>query len=365
MEQQYKRQNKKDKKPIYFLLGFIVFFGIFIYLITKPSLLNTAINQIQICNNINDVKIVFEKYKFDLLETDENGHKIVSKEFQNAARNKINSFNPNEDEIIDCIKWLPPEKTNINIIVIPDLSKRIIDNDNNPDQTRNDSLVLNTIWQSFVEYSKFKQDTKDKLIIDVTDKYQADGQFSKIANSLQFDLSLHKGKSNRLYFTKDKEVQYNKGINSLYEYAISNPLGADYLFYFNRHLINHLQKPTLFDNYINKVIIITDGYLEIGNGMVYTKITPELKKSPNISYTKKLIYNLGLNIPIAQIDLSNTDILVCEVNERKSGMKIDFEILKAYWENWFENMNAHKSVIIQREQATNLTKDRIKIFLKN
>ncbi|MDA3613770.1 hypothetical protein [Polluticaenibacter yanchengensis] len=365
MEQQYKKQKIKDKKPIYILSGLIVFFGIFIYFITKPSLLNTAIDKIQISNNINDVKILFERYKFDLLETDELGNKIVSPEFQNAARNKIQSFNPGEDEIADCIKWLPPAKSHINIIVIPDLSKRIVDHENNPDQVKNDSLVLNTIWQSFVEYSKFRQDTKDRLIVDVTDKYQANGQFSKIANNLQFDLSSHKGKSNRLYFTKDKDLQYTQAIDSLYKYGISKTSGADYPHYFERYLIHHLKKPTLFENYINKVIIITDGYLEIGGNKIYTNLIPELKKSPSISYTKKLIDKLELNIPTGIIDLSNTDILICEVNERKSGKKVDLEILYAYWENWFEKMNARKKLIIQREQATDLTKDKIKAFLKN
>jgi hypothetical protein len=77
----------------------------------------------------------------------------------------------------------------LNIIVIPDLSRRITDTIENPKQIENDLVVLNTIWSSFVEYSKLKQDTKDKLIVDVTDIDQAKGQFSSIANQLQFDLS--------------------------------------------------------------------------------------------------------------------------------------------------------------------------------
>jgi len=374
MEQtQRKKHKKKDKKPIYLLLGFLIFFGVFIYFITRPSLQSKAIDQIQVCSNVNDVKSLFERYKFDLLENGENGNKIVALDFQNAVRDKLNSFNLNDDEIQKCLEWLPPAKTNINVIVIPDLSRRIIDTINNPNQINNDIFVLNTIWHSFVDYSKLKQDTKDKLIVDVTDIDQAKGQFGEVANQLQFDLSTHKGKSNRLYFTEKKDKQFEQAITKMYQSAKQQPLGADYLLYVRRYLSNRIKKSTLYDNYINKVIIITDGYLELeksqdyGNGLRwnYTECNPQLYRSVNIGNTKELITSLGLSIPKQPVDLSNTDILVCEVNERKTGKTKDFEILKAYWEDWFERMNTHKISFIQREQANDLTKKKIEDFFKN
>jgi hypothetical protein len=367
MEQtQRKKHKKKDKKPIYLLLGFLIFFGVFIYFITRPSLQSKAIDQVQVCSNVNDVKSLFERYKFDLLENDENGNKIVAIDFQNAVRDKLNSFNLNDNEIQKCLEWLPPAKTNINVIVIPDLSRRIIDTINNPNQINNDMVILNTIWHSFVDYSKLKQDTKDKLIVDVTDIDQAKGQFGEVANQLQFDLSTHRGKSNRLYFTEDKDKQFEHAITKMYQSAKQKPLGADYVFYFRRYLINHIKKPTLYDNYINKVIIITDGYLEAENRPADTKLTPQIYKSVNIGNIKETITSLGLNISKVQgVDLSNTDVLVCEVNERRIGKTKDFEILKAYWEDWFERMNAHNTTFIQREQANDLTKKRIEEFFKN
>ncbi|MEM8522941.1 hypothetical protein [Flavobacterium sp. PL12] len=372
---QRKKHKKKDKKPLYLLLGFLIFFGIFIYVLTRPSLQSKAIGQIQVCSNVNDVKSLYERYKFDLLETDENGNKIVALEFQDAVRNKLSSFNLNEVELGKCLEWIPPSKTSLNIIVIPDLSRRITDTIENPRQIENDLIVLNTIWNSFVEYSKLKQDTKDKLIVDVTDIDQAKGQFSSIANQLQFDLSTHKGKSNRLYFTQAKNKQFNNAVVALYKSAKEKPLGADYIFYFRRYLVNHLKKPTLYDNYINKVVIITDGYLELekrqdyggGSRWNYTEINNPLYSSVNIGNIKNTITSLSLNIPkLNNIDLKYTDILVCEVNERKTGKTKDFEILKAYWEDWFERMNANKDKIsfIQREQANEITKTQINEFFK-
>jgi hypothetical protein len=357
--------RKKDKKPLYLLVLFIFIFGVFIYLLTRPSLQSTAIEKLQVCNNTNDVKTLYERYKFELLETDENGLKVVSSEFQNAVRQKLSSFNLNNEELVKCLDWIPPSKKNINVIVIPDLSRRIIDTINNPNQINNDKFVLSTIWKQFIEYSKLKQDSKDRLMVDVTDIDQAKGQFSIIANKLLFDLSEHKGKSNRLYFTGEKNNQFYNAISELYESAKQKPLGADYLFYFRRHLVNHIKKPTLYDKYINKVIIITDGYLESENRDSDTKITPQLYNSLKTGNTIELITVLGLSIPKVNIDLSNTDILVCEVNERKIGRTKDFEILQAYWYDWLSRMKANKISFIQREQANDLTKQRIEDFFKN
>jgi hypothetical protein len=358
------KKKKKDRKPIYLLLSFLIVFTVFVYFITRPSLQSKAIDQIQVCSNANDVKSLFEHYKFDLLENDENGNKIVATEFQDAVRNKLNSFNLNEEEVNKCLEWLPPAKKSINVIVIPDLSRRIIDTINNPNQIENDIFVLNTIWQSFAEYSKLKQDTKDKLMVDVTDIDQAKGQFSVVANQLQFDLSTHKGKSNRLYFTDDKTQQFDKAVTLMYQSAKQKPLGADYPFYFRRYLVNHIKKNNLYETYTNKVIIITDGYLEAEDRPADTKLTPQLYKSVTIGNTKEMITTLGLNIPKVSIDLSNTDILVCEVNERRTGKAKDFEILQAYWNDWLQRMDAHKISFIQREQANDLTKKRIENFLR-
>lgn len=361
--QQFKRK-KKNRKPIFLLLAFLLLFIVFIYFITKTSLQSKVIDQIQSCSNVNDVKSLFERYKFNLLESDDNGNKIVAIEFQDAVRNKLNSFNLNDKELGECLAWLPPTKTSINIIIIPDLSKRIIDSINNPKQIENDLLVLNTIWHSFMDYSKLRQDTKDYLMVDVTDIDQAKGQFNKVADKLRFDLSMHKGKSNRLYFTDDKTKQFESAVVEMYNSAKQKPLGADYLFYFKRYLVNRIKKNTLFERYLNKVVIITDGYLETEQ-RTDTKLTPSLYKSIATGNIKDMITFLGLGIPKVPVDLSDTDVLVCEVNERRGGKNKDFEILRVYWEDWLSRMNSHKISFIQREQANGITKAQIEAFLRN
>jgi len=365
-QQQINAKKKKDKKPIYILFGFLLFFCFFVFLLTRPSTQSKAIRELETCINKKDVEIVWYKYKSDLFQDED---------FLNEIRTKLTSYNLNDYELKECRSWLPPSQTSINVIVIPDLSRRITDTLNNPNQIDNDKFVLKTIWKAFVGYSKLKQDTKDRLIIDVTDIDQAKGQFGTIANNLQFDLSNHKDKSNRLYFTEVKNTMFTKSIDALYNSAKEKPLGADYRLYFKRYLSEHLQKPTLFDNYINKVIIITDGYLEAENKPADTKIKgyqSQLYKSVDSGNTKDVITTLRLNIPKVDIDLSNTDVLVCEVNERRfvpftkipnQGKGRDFEILRAYWEDWINRMGRKKLVFTAREKANEMTAKKINEFI--
>ena len=358
MESVQKKSKKiKDKKPLYILAVFFVFFGVFIYLITIPSNQSKAIKELETSFNKKDVEMVWYKYKSDLYQDEE---------FLFETRKKLSSLNLTEEEIIECRGWLPPAPTSINLIIIPDLSRRIVDSLNNPNQIDNDLFVLETIWKSFVDYSKLKQNTNDKLIIDVTDIDQAKGQFGEVANKLQFDLSSHKGKSNRLFFTNEKDKQFETSVKEMYKLAKEKPLGADYRFYMRRYLANHLKKPTLFDNYINKVVLITDGYLEAENKPADTKIygfEKPLHQAVSIGNILKVITANGLNIPKVAIDLSNSEVLVCEVNERRAGKGYDFEILKTYWEDWFKRMNVKKINFIQREQANELTAKRVTDFI--
>jgi hypothetical protein len=377
--------KKKSKKPLIVLFGFMVFFAIFIYLITRPSLQNEVNEKIELCTNKDDVKQLYERYKFDLIETDEFGNKIVSLEFQNAVRKKLESFNLSEQDLLECLTWIPPTNNNLNVIIIPDLSRRIIDSTNNPEQIQKDLYVLKEIWLSFKEITKLKRDSKDQLIIEVTDKEQALGKFSQIADDLQFDLSVHKGKTNRLFFVPKLDVQFDQAVQKMYQLASKNPLGADYFMYFRRELAQRIKKPTLWDNYENKIIIITDGYLEAENKAPYTKIKENwpvkfdyldaLHKGVDLGNVLDVITLNGLNIKaIKNLDLSNCELLICEVNERRFqtnnstipsvGKEYDFDILEAYWTDWFRRMGAKEDNIKfePSRQANSDTKRLIREF---
>ena len=68
MENNQVKKRKQNRKPLYILLVFIGVFSLFIYMLVKPSLESTAINEISTCLNTEDVKSIFYKYRTDLIE---------------------------------------------------------------------------------------------------------------------------------------------------------------------------------------------------------------------------------------------------------------------------------------------------------
>jgi len=175
-----------------------------------------------------------------------------------------------------------------------------------------------------------------------------------------------------LFFTEAIDDTYFSNIDRLYQFAQDRPLGADYVLYLKRYLASKLKAPTLFDNHINKVIIITDGYLEAeghdGNHIIYTRFYGFQQDLYNAVGNNNAILDVinrnGLNIPHANIDLSNVEFLLCEVNERDSGIGYDFDVLKVYWLDWLKRMNAKSVVIVQKESASRLTREAIVDFIK-
>jgi len=134
MDENIKRpKKKKDKKPLYILAGVLLFFVFFIYLLTRPSLQNNAIKELDTSFNKKDIEMVWYKYKTDLYQDEE---------FLAETRKKLTSLNLTEEEVEECKGWLPPPPKSINLIVVPDLSRRIIDTLNNANQINNDIFVL-------------------------------------------------------------------------------------------------------------------------------------------------------------------------------------------------------------------------------
>ncbi len=321
MENLKTKQKAKTKNPLHILLIFISVFSLFVYWLLKPSLESNAITEINSCINIEDVKGVFYKYKTDL---------IASEEFCQATRDKLNSFRIKQSDITEIKKWLPSKTDNLNVIIVPDLSNRIIDNINNEDQIKRDSVIIDAICESFEKKVKLKMNSKDKLTIDVTDRKQAGGKVGELADTLKFNLESFKDKSNRLYFDNHRN-QFKAGVKKLYDEALAfelkNPKGggADYVSYFSTILNSKIQKSTLDDSYTNILIIITDGYLEA------TKPDGTV-----VAYYKKNISSIGETLNSKFKDL---DVFLLEVNRRKIASDIEEKALQKWWFDWLKSMN--------------------------
>lgn len=337
MENLQSKQKKRKKKPLYILLIFIGVFSLFIYALVKPSLEATAITEINSCLNIEDVKGIFYKYKTDL---------IGSEEFCQATRDKLNSLSLKQADITDIKKWLPSKTDNLNIIIVPDLSNRITDFVSNPEQIKRDSVIIDAICESFEKKVKLKMNSKDRLIIDVTDRKQAGGKVGELADSLKLTLENFQNKSNRLYFDNHTS-KFKASVKKLYEEAlnfeIKNPKGggADYVSYFSTILKSKIQKPTLDDNYTNILIILTDGYLDA------TKPNGEV-----VSYCTKNPFAIEetLNCKFKELE-----VFLLEVNRKKTANDADEKALQKWWVTWLKSMSV-KNVTDETTEDEIITK---------
>ncbi len=382
-----KQKSKSNKKPLLILLFTFLFFGIFIFLITREGIVTKAIKQVEICSNINQVKLIFNRYQFEdafITNNEQTGEREIDPEFLLAIRNKLSKLIQNDQELEECLEWLPQSNSSLNIIIVPDLSKRLLDTINCPNQISNDLRIIDSIWSTFIRLTSLKIDSKDRLTIDVTDKGQANGSFEQIADKLQIDLSDHKkGQSNRLFYTEKLVTDFRNNTRALYGLTKNdNYLGADFHHYIKRYIKNHLRKSTIFERIINKVIILTDGYLEPQNKISFTPIyhksriarfnydyRQQLYNAVELGNVGNIINQLSLNIPkINDVDLTGVEFLVCEVIERKEdgGTDRDYDILKYYWTDWLTRQGAifREDDFLKREQSMNVTIEKINRFLE-
>jgi hypothetical protein len=378
------KEKKKKKKPLVILLVTFLSFGAFIYLITRKSDVTVAMEQIEMCNSIPQVKAIFQANQFDedFYERNEaTGERELVPDFEILIRQKLNKLITSDEELKECIEWLPQTKKSLNIIIVPDLSRRLLDSSNCRNQVNNDIRIIDSIWMKFIQLTSLKMNSSDRFIIDVTDKGQANNSFERIADNLQVDLSKHKNQSNRLFYTDALTNEIKKNVRSLYKLSIKKPLGADFYLYVKRYLSNHIRKSTIFEKVINKVIILTDGYLEPQDRISYTRIYHKSNiPRYNYDYRKPLyaavdlgtvsqtISYLKLNIPLIQeINLKDVQFLICEVIERDEtgGNRYDYDILKSYWVDWLSRQKAsiQEENFLKREQSMNVTITKIFDFL--
>lgn len=350
----------------------------FTFLLGQKSEVGKALDKLDQCKTVEQVKKVFEDNKGKLETINDAEESVIDSAFLASVRRKIANFNLSEKGIDSCKSWLPPPPVSLNLIVVPDLSKRIVDETNNPDQIKRDVALLNHIFKAFENRTMMKMNTKDRLIVDVTDEGQANGLFRTLADNMIVDLSRHRGKINRLYFTDAVRSRYTKSVDDLYALAKDHPLGADYVNYFKRKLPRHIKKPTLFDDYRNALIIITDGYLEAehilytGSWSTRKNIANKIKKGNPVEET---VLNNIVKIPDIAQKFPTLEVLVLEICERKKrspqepgdpGTSEDYEILRTMWADWFKRLeikyNADEFFIL-RSDADTLTKGDIDNFL--
>ncbi len=344
--------KKKKSGPIIGLLLTLLFFGVFIYWLITPSAEQELVEKIKLSTSIEEIKSLYLPAKSEFTETGADGNLVTSEYLQDAVREKLTSMKLNENEIQECLKWIPPKRMNLNLIVVPDLSKRIYDY---PDQAKYDQEIINKVYDFFVNRVQLSQDSRDLLMIDVTDDNQIKGLFSNFANELRIDLSEHIGKSNRLFFTEERKKEFSDALLNIYNITAETfkadstvKMGADYFSYFKGYSVsggNKLDEDDFYNGYRNKILILTDGYLEAKTGNKISDHQREnwRKLKNTVQFGDEAILDTirKLGIPVAaypDVNLSRAEIMICEVRERKSGLDKDWYILNVFWKDWLMRM---------------------------
>ena len=312
---------KGNKKTLTFLLAFLTFFGLFLFILLRPSTQSKAIKEINTCISIEDVKDSWNKYRLDLSD---------NTDFCQAARNKLQSFGLKQNEIVEIKKWLPSKTNNLNIIIVSDLShRRLVDDTNKPtSQVNDDKFLISKIWDEFQSKVRLKQNPKDRFFIDVIDDGQAD-EFRSIADSLVVDLKTYQNKPIREILKKES-LKIKNNLDNLYSLALKSTSGADFGDFFDQKLPHskRVMKSNLDDNYRNILIIFSDGIYETGK-------YPHGKREEH--FKKYLEDKLTINIPTPQSEgFKNLEAYIFEINPLIHG---ESSSIISWWENWFVKLN--------------------------
>lgn len=364
----------------YIILSIIVgLSGIFFSCSTSSNEVVSAIKQ---ATSKEQVQQVWEQYSKEI-KSAKGQEKMV-----NAVKEKLSKMELSDEEIAhwhNQFRAFTDIKPSLNIIVIPDLSNRLLINylaspqqiksqevipepqnskqkgknkrgkkfvpqkvepavqqiekvEINPEYSTEsyDKELIKEIYRLFFEKAK-KSTSTDKIIVDITDNTQVKGKFAIFAKNLAVDMTdKEQGEQSRKYL-KSKEDNFIKTLDSLYMFG---DFGADFEYYFNRIAPMRILKSTIETEYINKIIILTDGYLELENGIIHTKIAPwgTLKTAVENGNLKQVMQNYGLKIPHPRNKFQNTEVLMLEIYERPGGEGWHKEILQEYWKDWFKLM---------------------------
>lgn len=242
-----------------------------------------------------------------------------------------------------------------NVIVLIDLSSRV----NLPYQDAKDRAILKQLVEVF-QNSQRKygfQISKDKLDVKIAFQQGAVTQPFEFGDDLTIDMTAPQMNKPNFDVKKSKFID---AVDKLYNQAVkSKTTGADIWNFFNSHISNYIKKPDKKYVYKNKVIILTDGYLEFDRSISSprqkgTYFDPRyrlLRNKPNWSELFDS-YNIKLK-PCGTFE--NTEVLMLEVVPYNAiQYSNEFQILEKIWLSWFKDMKINATLRLSEDNSENL-----------
>lgn len=325
--------NKKKSNRRVITLGIILVIILvgFISMLTVSSRKVEALESINACVDEVAVREVWDDYQLDLGK---------DADFVKAVRDKLESFDLNNEALTECLEWLPPGEVHTNIIIVPDFSERLFDAENNPDQAQRDLDIVMGIWQAFTEIAS-KPDSKDQIVVALTDNDRLNGDVAYAINNLMIDMEHVDRIPGKPFFNSYRKGKFKKNFKNLQTYAANAPIAADFYGFLRLDIEDYLRKPTLYDVYENKLIIITDGNMEEWDteaSLLNSDKKDGLEWAVKTNTVRKFITRNRLNFQPVLVDFSNTKAFVCEINGPAETPWYYEEFIIEQWQDWFEQM---------------------------
>lgn len=256
----------------------------------------------------------------------------------------------------------------VNIVVLLDLSDRIITTAGQADKDRS---IIKSILDKFEERQRrqiyitsndrlrllvaaqpgVNVSSNDDLVIDMVElRRRKEGQ---AVGKEAFDAARKK---------------FNSALSNLYEKALKSPhTGADiYTFFCSDYPVSIMSTDPKIKN---KLIVLTDGYL--------TFDPVHLSKRPKCSYMRNLTqlraakqewesYFQKNNLALCPCDrkFKNTEVLLLETAPLNKGASVyEYDIVAHYWKKWFDAMALAAQIFPHDGQVSNIS-NKVKTFLE-
>jgi len=255
-----------------------------------------------------------------------------------------------------------------NIIVLLDLSDRIAI----PGQIEKDKEIIRTIVESFEKNQQSFGYIMSRDLLRIMIAYEPNVNAStndKMRISME-DLRPG-GTSNQGERIPPGKPGFNKlkasflqAVDQLYDNAAENPNpGADiYSFFCTELPVKYLDQ-----NMQNKLIILTDGYLQFEreylrgrNECTYMRKIDRLREERN---WKDYFLSRKLQLCPCERPLNNLEVLLLEVVPREKAIALhEYDFIQFYWSTWLDEMGITKRIFPQEDKLNDI-KEEVTTFL--
>jgi len=252
----------------------------------------------------------------------------------------------------------------LNVSVLLDLSDRI-DTVKYNNQTmhyyKRDIGYIQSITDAFTAHLQTKRVffIKDKIQVFI-DPEPKSAEVNSIVENLRYSFTKKTQDLNNKVGSLSGIYQDN--VSKLYEqtHRDNSYVGSDIWNFFKLNVKDYC----IDKDYSNVLIILTDGYIyhqdskyDVGNKSSYLTSSKIRQNGLNKSDYKELMQQKDFGFITESKGLENLKVLVIGVNpSKKSGNSYEGDVIRTYWEKWFEEMGVTKYKIVQADLPANTDK---------